>query len=229
MKDQAYSAKKVNILDYFRMMQRYGRLIFGIAVSITILTYINAARKPDTYKAFACGLKPRSRSSAGLVSLNIPMLVTQGNDKGETIEYLMKSRRMADDTVKGLNLAQEWGLSTDKAVLKLQKMINTHSRPQLPIVDIWVFGRDPDLLVTILNFMITNLDKLNDNLNITTEKPLFNVLDEPRVDRRPIPKDAGRKALVAFLLVSLTMTASVFFWEYVQELRAEEKRAAQKR
>ncbi|NQT46237.1 MAG: hypothetical protein HQ593_02000 [Candidatus Omnitrophica bacterium] len=227
MKQRVYSSKKITILDYFRMISRYRQPIFGLAVFIAILTYAIAAAKPDIYKASVRAIKPNRGGYTSNSLLGISLLdAARGDEKGEIIEYLMSSRRMAEDVAKEFNLAKEWGVSTEVAAAKVQKMVDTHTRPQMPIMDIWAFGKDPDLLVDIIKFMLTNLDKLNNDLDITTDKPLLIVLDEVRADREPVSKNAGRKAVVAFLLVSVTMITSIFFWEYIQKLKAEEKRAA---
>lgn len=88
---------------------------------------------------------------------------------------MLKSRRMFSDILEGLQLYKRPNSRFSIDVVTIQGGLN-----------ISVTGRDPKLTRDIANFCVTNLDKINEELKITSEKPMVKVLDKAALGT---PKD----------------------------------------
>jgi hypothetical protein len=81
-----------------------------------------------------------------------------------------------------------------------------------------VEGSDPELIRDIANFAVENLDKINIELLVTSQKPMVKVLD-PALKGVPVKRDISKKAIASGLFVFLAYALFIFFKEYFSQLK----------
>jgi hypothetical protein len=88
-----------------------------------------------------------------------------------------------------------------------------------------ITGSDPEIIKDIANFAAENLDNINLELQITSQKPMITVLD-PAVRGAPINKNISKKAIVNALFIFIIYSFYVFYKEYLSHLKILRKPAA---
>jgi hypothetical protein len=79
-------------------------------------------------------------------------------------------------------------------------------------------GNDPSYTEKVANFAIQNLDKINEELNITPDKPMVKVLDKAAYGIRQ-SRHIARNAMVSALLVFLLFSAYIFSADYLRKIK----------
>jgi len=82
---------------------------------------------------------------------------------------------------------------------------------------IQIDATDPDLAKEIANFVLQNLDKLNDELDLTTQPKMVRVLDPPLTGRM-VPKRVKRKMILSGLVAFLITSTCIVLADYIKTL-----------
>lgn len=138
--------------------------------------------------------------------LGIPSL-SVGPSSADVIISIIKSKRMAKDINSNFSLAKKKGFiySLDAYSAKAELIVR-------------VTASDPILTRDIANFVVANLDKINSELEISSNKPMVKVLD-PAESASPLPKENKRKILVAGLLAFLLSSFYIFGTDFLKKLK----------
>jgi len=193
-----------NITYYIDIYKKWWKIIIPIVLITMVLTACFALTTPVIYSSTATIFLGGSGASSGSIGklLGIPSLSTGG--ASDAIVPLLQSRRMAKDINEHFDLAKK---------PKFRYSINTGGETVLAVQ---VRGTDPELTGKIANWAIENLDKINMELNITSNKPMAKVLD-PATYGSPLPRQVLKKAMVSGMLIFLLISAYVFFSEYLKK------------
>ncbi|MFH1848141.1 MAG: hypothetical protein ABH825_02860 [Candidatus Omnitrophota bacterium] len=209
---------EVNILHYVDLFKKSWKGTFFLVAISAILTMIFSMFLPSTYASSAKLILKSGGSSAGSYAGGLGKFLgisdLGGKDSSDMIVAIIKSRRMAKD------IEDQFKLS---AKPKFWWEISTTLEPGSLVVD--VRGSDPALTEKIADFTIHNLDKINTELEITTEKPMVKILDKPSYGVRE-PKNTLRKMLIAGLLTLLAISFFNFFLDYINRLKVAGANAA---
>jgi len=197
-----------SILYYMDLYKKYWKhiaLTVGIAVSLTFLfTLFQPAIYQSTVTILSAERGEATVSSIGRL-FGIP--ATSVNSSSEIIVSILNSRRMKNDIEKRFDLDNKprfkWEISADDIIGGM---------------DIKVKGSDPKLTHKIADFAVANLDKINDELDITPSKPMVKVLD-PAMHGIRQSRQIIRKMFVAAILSFLITTLYCFFSDYIQKLK----------
>lgn len=137
----------------------------------------------------------------GLPSLSI------GASSDEIIFSMLKSRRMSRDINEHFNLS-----SKRRFWWRLDTYVVTGG------FAVEVKGSDPELTRDITNFAVENLDKINSELQVTTQKPMVKVLDSA-LRGVPVGRNVSKKVTSNCFFIFLSYNLFIFFREYLSHLR----------
>lgn len=199
----------IDIFHYINIYKREWRKMFYLICVAMVISTVMARMQPLTYKSTAIVLSPEQSNTAGNIGkyFGIPNLA-MGSSSNDLIFSILKSRRMSNDINEHFNLRNKrkfwWGLDTYVVTGGFA---------------VEVTGSDPDLIRDIANFAIENLDKINIELQVTSQKPMVKVLDTA-LRGTPTNKNVSKKAITAGLFVFLIHTLFIFFREYLSQIKA---------
>ena len=124
---------------------------------------------PKYYRATAAILKPIG-SIEGL-DVATKSKTTEKQDTGtELFMSILTSRRMYDDIIHKFNLPSVYGISNIDRVREILQASCSISSSSQRVISISVIDRDPTRAAEIANFLWENLDKLLQEMTITTAK-----------------------------------------------------------
>jgi len=172
-------AADANVDDYVHVVKKHTRLIFTICVLATISTFAISLIMPKVYESTATLLPQiESKEGGGLgallaagganaaqtMGIVVPGLPTSSTD---VFTAMLRSRVMADEVIKHFNLMALYEASTmqdarDKLEAATRVTLNKEK-----VIKITVEAKDPQLAADMANFYVSNLDRLNQTLNVT--------------------------------------------------------------
>lgn len=213
-----------NTLYYLRIFNKWKWHILLPAILASSIVVVRGLQSPRPYTAEATILL-----SGGSLSLSNPIggfgvpSLSFGNPNLELIMAMVQSRRMAEDVIDRFRLMEK-GYGSNKFLLvqKVKRMIASQEMSNHGLV-ILVTTKDPQLSSDIANFCVSNLNAMNEDLGITTEKPVAKILDPAVPPVSPSSRRILPRALLAFLIWMTGCSAVVFSMEYVRELRRREQ------
>lgn len=196
--------KEIDLLLYYlRLINKYKWIVSSLVVVTFVLSAYIELRKPVLYYARVTAL---SSGSVGAISpadylknLGIPVPGGVG-DLSTVTGAIIHSRRMAKDIV------EKFGKGPESIVAHCTKGIFV----------VRVTADDPQFAVNVANFCVANVDKLNNELDISPVKPLLKVLDSSE-NARPIPRPIAKKAAFSGLVVGLAGCLLVISIDYIKK------------
>lgn len=220
--------EEVNIIDYFRIIKKWWLVIAIIFFVSVLTTFIISIRMPKLYEATATVLSQEVLTEKGvLLTSKLPYILREevdlysGGGPPQLIIALLKSGRMAEDAIERFSLEKLYSSSHKSEIIeKVKKRVTTLISKE-GVISLRVESHDPKLSADIANFYIENLDKLNQELEISSLKPLVKVLD------RAIPPSSPSKPKIKLnLLISGILSIFIgillsFFLNYVQEEKSK--------
>ena len=194
-----------NILYYIDMYKKYWKIILFVIILFMCLTFCFSIFSPVAYVSTVTILQPGGSESAGNSTVAKLLGVSSTNSSMETINLILKSRRMANDIseyIKPYKKSTSWW-----------QIIPSGAFP-----GIIVRGSDPDLTEKVANFCMQNLDKLNNELSISSNRPMVKILDAA-VRGTPESRQVPRKLFVSAMAAFLISSFYIFFSDYFKKLK----------
>lgn len=210
-------------LYYLRILKKWKNWILAPAFVIAFVVLVMGLLSPRPYMAEVTILL-----SGGNFSLNNPPLgamlgfpsLSLGNPNVEIVLSMIHSKRMAEDVVDRFKLVEKYGPSKARLIKKVRDMIDAEEMKAGVIIQ--VTTTDPQLSSDIANFCVLNLNVINEQLGITTEKPIAKVLDLATPPTEPSSRKIISRVVMAFFVWVAGCTFIVFLREYLQELHRRE-------
>lgn len=226
--------KRVNILYYWRMLWKWKVFILTVAVIFTIVYQTTQMKREKFYETKAMFLFSEKKGGASISfsGINGPSMLSTDNPTKTIIFTLVYSKRMSKDIVKEFNLQEVFGIeSIDNCAAKVRSMIRVGDIEDIMRATgggvLRVRGQDPQLIADITNFILSNLDKINEELKIYTIKPLVKVVDPAVVPTRIKYREKSSLLFTIAIGFSIAILLS-FFIEYILELKMEESGESKK-
>ena len=203
-----------DLLYYINLFKKWWKTILIVVGIAAFLTAFFSYMQPRIYETSVTILTPSGNNkSLGPLGLGALLGFSQGvsvqGSGGVEISSIVKSRRMNSDIIKRFELDK-------KPDFKWSISIGEINECQAIIVE----GTDPILIQKIANFTVENLDKINDELDITANRPIAKILD-PAIPGVPKSRQIPRKMLVAGILAFLVMSLYAFFSDYIKKLKGQ--------
>lgn len=200
---------EMDIFHYLNIYKKEWKKMAALITLIMLITMVVSLMQPIIYRSTTIVLAPKEGggnmgtlgSYLGLPNLSI------GNSSNEIIFSILKSRRMSKDINEHFNRSGKskfwWNLDTYSVIGGFA---------------VEVKGPDPDMTRDIANFAVQNLDKINLELQVTTQKPMAKVLD-PALKGLPVRRNTSKGVIASFLFAFLIYALFIFFKEYFYQLK----------
>lgn len=202
----------MNILYYIDIFKKYRKKILFFVIIAASIALLNGLFKRPIYTSRCSILLTETPSSPSLSNLSKFMGFpgfSFGNSSANIIISLVKSRRMME------------GIYSNFPALKKGPGFNL----QLEVYDttqgtliIEVKGSEPRLVADIANFCAKNLDEINAELDITSQRPMVKILDSAVPASGPDSRQIPKRIVVAIIFTFSTVSLVFFGMEYYESL-----------
>jgi len=200
---------EIDIFHYFNIYKKNWKKMVFLVVLAMFITVLIIHFQPLTYRSTVVALSAEKGGQVGAVGKFLGL--STGGSSNDIIFSILKSRRMKKDINEYFNLKDKrkfwWGL--DAYIVTGGFAIE-------------VKGPDPLMTEKIANFAVKNVDKINKELDITTEKYIIKVLD-PAIKGVATKSNISKRIISSGLFVFLIYTLFIFFKEYFSYLRGVKK------
>lgn len=197
----------LDIFYYFSILKKYKKSILSFMIIGLLIGVIIAARTPQLYYARVSILLASGDGGGGGLSLSfsnrgIPLLSSGGGGAAlDMITALLQSARMR----KAIN--GEFKLSEKPPIGLFLKSYEVSG-----CIIIEAVSEDPVLSVEIANFAVRHLDAINEEMQISTQRPFVKVLD-PATNSCPIPRNVQLKIYSILFIFFIIGYSFVFLYE----------------
>lgn len=172
---------EINLLDYWRVIQKYRRMILGLAfISVFTAGFYSYFIATKIYESKSAILAPResggggagiagalSSSTVGQLLGGLGSIIQSGATNRDTFLAILKSRTMAEDLVSRFNLKDYYkGRFTEDAIRILEKATDIKVTKE-GVITVAVEDKDRKLAAAIANAYVTTLDRLFSRLGTT--------------------------------------------------------------
>lgn len=213
-------------LYYLKVLYRRRWFLAILVLIASATTLATALRSAPVYRSTATILLIEGQGGgafdavqSGFGALGI-MLRGGSASSAKVITAILKSQRMANNIQEHFGFQERFQIGREQAIQRAKGMLTIYDWDTTLGVE--VTGGDPQFIADVANFCVKNLDSLNQELNISTEKPFVRLLDPAEVPKRPIPREIKKRMLVSALTVFLLGSLFVLFADYLRRLKEVE-------
>jgi len=218
----------MDVLYYLRILRKYKIMILLCVIAAAIIAMLSGLLIKRTYTSAITVLLPQSGVGSqisnisnvlGLPNINAP------SSSDIVIRAILSSRRMMEGIVDKFNLQQRYGISSkDRAIQIARSMVYVYGLDtRSATMSIEVTAEEPQLACDIANYFVNNLNIINDQIKISSERELVKVLDpaipSSRPNSRHIPKRMAMASIAIFFITNLLC----FSVEYYKTLKGVKK------
>jgi len=169
---------EVNLLDYWRVLKKRGRLIVGLTfVSVFAAGFLSYFIMTKIYESKASILAPKETSGggAGLAAALAAsgagqflgnILPPTGSNR-DVFVAILKSRTMAQDLVDRFKLREYYKAKYNEETVKALQGATDIKVSKEGVISVTVEDKEPKLAADIANAYVTNLDRLFARLGTT--------------------------------------------------------------
>lgn len=216
--EPVYYDDEIDLVELFKTLLKYWKLIISITFSATLIAVAYAMLATPVFKAEAKFFIPKQDKSSlsgymsAINSFGFGSLVG-GDSSTEVVLNFINSRRMAKDVVVKFDLVQFYkkkNRSEDNPE-KLMFLATEGFRNSMSVnsdktglIALQIENTDPQLATDIANFIVENLDIMNEELKISYQKPMVAILDPAE---KPLVKAKPKKKLIVIIGF---MTGAIF-------------------
>lgn len=201
----------INIIDYFRVLIKNWRIIVSILVVAEILTLVITVKQPQIYESTATVLPINiseeleiSTGSRLLEKEKSPTKLSASKDIPQIIIAFLKSQRMKRD-----------------AIIKFgpEDFSTNISKSKDKTISVTVSSKASNLSANIANFYVTNLEKINNELNIIEIKPFVILLDPATPAQQPSKPKVKLSLIIAGILALFIGIFLSVFIDFIESLK----------
>ena len=212
----------LTLLHYLLILNRWRVRILGAAFLAAMVAFLLTWWSPRMYVSTATIFAPREAPVFGGAAgrfLDIANVSTGGASM-EIIPPMIRSRRMAEDVIEQFGMNKTYpGMTKQSLVNKVHRMIALYDTEKRALYAIEVHHQDPKTAADIANFVVANLDRLNEDLKITSEKPIVRLLDPATPASAPEGRRMLEKMVASGLIVGLLIVMYAFLTDYLKRLQ----------
>jgi len=221
---------EINLLDYFRVVWKYRKTMIAVFFAVTIITLINNVMAPVIYQSTASVLPPEienkgagalSQISQGLVGRMLPNL-SAGGSTTNTVIAMLKSRRMANDIIEKFNLKKLWEQKFVSDTIRDVQGGTSVEISQEGVISITVESTDKQLAADIANFYVSNLNRMNEELELSSAKPVVRILDVAKPAEKKSKPTIRKNVMLSGIAALFLGIFIAFLLEYLDKLKIKD-------
>lgn len=210
---------EINIHGYLRIIKKHWKIWVIIFLIVEIITLIRSVKQEKTYEATATILPPEIATgelnpSEFMFGGGLPVGLFGGGTASQAIIAMLKSRRMAEHVAERFNLKDVYKTNTNMAAAEVVRANIRISLSKDYIIIVKVESADPKLAAGIANFYVTNLDSINEELKVSSVKPVATLLDSALPPTAPSKPTVGLNLFISGVLALLIGILLSFLLEY---------------
>ncbi|MFH1857768.1 MAG: Wzz/FepE/Etk N-terminal domain-containing protein [Candidatus Omnitrophota bacterium] len=217
---------EITLLTYWKVFKKRKRFLFIITVLSAAAAGFMALSAPREYTASASVFPPAESVDfiGALGKAGLPVSTGGSPTSIDSLRYLIKTRRMAEGIVEHFNLTERFGTSKENAIRRARRMLDSYDIARGTIFVIEATTGKPEFSAELANFCVAYLNKINEDLDLTSAKPLLKVIDQARAPTVHNSRNTMKKVLTAILFSAISSYFLFFMAEYFRMLREEERR-----
>lgn len=226
---------EIDLVELFKTLLKYWKFIAGTVIVITFLTAVYSLFIPPVFTSSTRFFIPEAEKSGGgymsaISNLGLGSIIGGGNTSIEIVVNILNSRRMAKDVIKKFDLINYYYEPSEKkpeetdphkltkaAIITVQGNLSVN-KDKTNFITLSFSDKDPEVAAKIANFFVKNLDQINEELAITSQKPLVKVLDVAEV---PIARSRPNRrmiVIIGFLTSGIFSVFLAFAFEYIKNI-----------
>lgn len=174
---QDWQDDEINLLDYWRVLQKHGRMILGLVfVSVFVVGFYTYFIATKIFESRTAILAPKESGGGGGLAAALTAsgagqflggVIPGGGTSRDTFVAILKSRTMAEDLVGRFKLKDYYKSKyTEQAIKSLQSATDI-SVSKEGVITVKVEDKDPKLAADVATAYTTNLDRLFSKLGTT--------------------------------------------------------------
>lgn len=195
--------REMHLFILWRKVWIWKWILIISSVSTGILSLIISLILPKVYEAKVTILTPESVAGgiAGGLIAQAAGLGIEGEISSQTILALLNSSAETEAVIENFNIIETFGLKNKSDAYELLEKITDFSIDHLEgVIKVKVETYSPKLSADMANFYVNYLNTLNEQIKITTEKPIVKVIDWASIPSRPSkPRIKWNTAIGIFL------------------------------
>ena len=177
--------EEINLWDYVKVVLKYKVMIVILVIGAALIAYTYSLTMPKIYSSTASVLPPEidAKGTSSLAklgrNLNIGVLpnLSGGGSTTDIVMAMLKSRRMAEDIINEFNLKKVEGFEYLIETIDYLRSNTKINVSREDVISIAVESSDKQRAADIANFYVANLNKMNEELELSSSKPIVRVLD----------------------------------------------------
>jgi len=193
------------LLNYLRVVRRQVKVLLWMMISAALIVGALTFFGERTYTARATFL-----TSATGTPFNVALLrvATRGGDSGSEVSpavifHLIQSNRMAEGVVQHFRDDPRFEIAKGLTLKRARRIIDTFEVTEGSLMGIDATSTDPVFSKEVANFCVDYLNAINEQMMLTTDKPMVKVLDPAQLPIAPTQRYTIQKSLAAAFVVGL--------------------------
>ncbi|MBI4722957.1 MAG: hypothetical protein HY769_08215 [Candidatus Stahlbacteria bacterium] len=220
--------EEIHIIEYLKIIKKKWKIITLIFIIAEVVTLLRILILPSMYESTATILPPESIMEGGSgISSRIPSVLREqlptgllgGGTASQVIIAILKSRKMREKIREEFNDNNCYEKKLVLATLKNLKSLTTISMTKEGIISVSVRAKDPHLAAELSNLYVYSLDKINDELKVTSLKPIVTVLDPAIPPDIPCSPKVKFSLVISGILALFVGVLGAFFMHYIETIR----------
>jgi len=207
-----------NFIELWRLFWKKKVIILSTSFVCSLIAMVVSFLIPKTYEAEVLALMPESSSGSSQLSGVIGFLgessLEGGGISSQVIKLLLESKNCRKRIIKRFDLISAYNTETEEDALEiLQERTKIGIYILTGDIRILVKDRNQERVAEICNYYIELANKLNEELELSAEKPLLIIIDYATPPKEASFPKIKINMLVVFLLSSLFLMSYYAFSE----------------
>lgn len=214
------------LLRYFKIIRKRLRFLLGVMAAMALGVGLYTFLGERTYTA-------RVSFLTSVVATPVPTplstlrLVSGGGNAGispDVIYHLIKSNRMANGVVSHFRGDPRFETAKDLTQKRASRMVDGFEVTEGALMAVDATTPDPEFSKELANFCVDYLNTINEQMNLTTDKPMVKILDSAETPLVPNARGTLQKSVAAALIGGLCVCLVFVLIDYFQHLKQYERR-----
>ncbi|OGF46217.1 MAG: hypothetical protein A2452_13425 [Candidatus Firestonebacteria bacterium RIFOXYC2_FULL_39_67] len=210
----------ISLVELCKAFKKNLGIIIIIVCGSLVASFVFTILTPKKYIATATVLSPEMEQQSGKSSMIGGYLgaavsdMFGGNYSTNVVLSMLKSRKMGEAIINKFNLKDILYTQSTESALSFLSGAATFVVTKEKSINISIESKDPQLSADIANYYVSYLDVMNNELLITTAKPVVRILD-----RAVPPEHKSKPSLSKNMSIALVVSMVIgFFFVYLKEL-----------
>jgi capsular polysaccharide biosynthesis protein len=229
--EQQFIDDEIDLLEYMKVVIKYKKFLFGFVFFCLISCFLFNTFSAPRYHVRSTFFIPAESGSAGGALMGYAKMFGVGGGGGNIggyVKSLVESKRMkyqvADDLVElvkkssyGKDLKGEKPMKETLGVLNLGKRFKM-LEDKNGVFSISYMFEDPDIAIKVIEQYLSNIVLFNKQLEITAQKNVITILDEPEFPEHPSWPKKNFNYVLTLMSSGFFGVLLIFVFDYFRKL-----------